>query len=91
MLYTLSSSLHQEAITLPHPPTEEWTAEHQVVAVLTGGTEAQFVQLVKQGRIRLTEPIYILATGQSNSLAASMEILSYINQHQGHGEIRTDW
>jgi len=60
---------------------------HQVVAVLTGGVEQQFLELVKEGRIVLTEPVYIIASNHSNSLAASLEILSWIRQQGGTGKI----
>ena len=91
MLYRLSSSLHQEDLFLAHEPDKEFVQQHQVVLVLTGGTEALFVELVNAGKISLTETIFLLATGQSNSLAASLEILSWIHLHHGHGEIRCDW
>jgi L-fucose isomerase-like protein len=58
-----------------------------VVAVLTGGTEGKFVQLVKEGQIDLQKPVYLMVSGQSNSLAASLEILSYIRQHNGTGKV----
>ena len=89
MLYTLSSSLHHEALNLPFELDEQWVQDNQVVAVLTGGSEELFLQLLQSGQLTLDKPIYLIASGQSNSLAASMEILSYINQHHGHGEIRT--
>ncbi|MBQ0118915.1 MAG: hypothetical protein KBS42_04055 [Bacteroidales bacterium] len=88
MFYTLISGLHKEDIESVSPSMEDVGTDCQTVAVMTGGTEAQFVQLLQQGRITLDKPIYLLSSGQSNSLAASMEILSYINQHGGHGQIR---
>ena len=59
-------------------------AEMPVIFIRTGGTEGKFKQifpLVKNTYIRL------LTSGMSNSLAASMEILSYLRQHGSQGEI----
>lgn len=91
MLIELVSPLHQEPVQLSHRPDESLVQNAQVVAVLTGGTEALFLERVNNGEISLDRPIILLATQQSNSLAASMEILSWINQHNGHGEIRCNW
>lgn len=88
MLYTLTSSLHHEQAKVIIPFDEAFVKDHQVVAVMTGGTESQMVKLVREGQINLSEPVYILATERSNSLAASLEILSWINNHHGHGEVR---
>ncbi len=85
--HILSSSLHQEELSLPFELPESFLATHQVVAVLTGGTEGKFVQLVKEGQIDLQKPVYLMVSGQSNSLAASLEILSYIRQHNGTGKV----
>lgn len=52
-----------------------------VIYVRTGGTEGLFRQLGLDGHVRL------LASGGHNSLAAAMEILSYINMSGGSGEI----
>lgn len=90
MLKILSSSLHQEELTLPFEIDESWCQTHQVVAILTGGSEQLFLEAVKKGEISLDQPIYLIASQQSNSLAASMEILCWINQHQGIGQILTE-
>ncbi|GEM_PF-4302618 len=89
MLITLSSSLHKEQLQLPFELDDQFVQDNQVVAVLTGGSEALFLQQVEQGHITLDKPIYLIASEQSNSLAASCEILSWINLHHGHGQIRT--
>ena len=89
MLQTISSNMHKEALSLPFNLPEEWVSAHQCVAVLTGGTEALFLKLVNTGKVSLAKPIYLLASGQSNSLAASLEILSWINQHGGTGRVLT--
>ena len=87
LLHILSSSLHQEKLTLPFELPESFLRDHQVVAVLTGGTEGRFVQLVEDGVIDLTKPVYLMVSGHSNSLAASLEILSYIRLHKGVGKV----
>ena len=87
LLHILSSSLHQEKLTLPFELPQSFLETNQVVAVLTGGTEAQFVQLVEDGLIDLHKPVYLMVSGHSNSLAASLEILSYIRQHKGVGKV----
>ena len=52
--------------------------------VASGGSEGYFLEIFDQIRDR---HCYILTSGESNSLAASMEILSYLNKHGGSGEI----
>ncbi len=90
MLKILSSSLHNEELALPFEVDQQWSETHQAVAVLTGGTEGLFLTAVKNGEITLDQPIYLLASQQSNSLAASMEILCWINRHHGTGKILTE-
>lgn len=63
------------------------SAPLNLIYVRTGGTEAQFQSLLPQLRSRAPHPIYLLTSGQSNSLAASMEILSYLRQQGVEGEI----
>ena len=87
LLHILSSSLHQEKLSLPFELPDSFLATHQVVAVLTGGTESRFVHLVDEGLIDLHKPVYLMVSGQSNSLAASLEILSYIRRHNGTGKV----
>lgn len=52
--------------------------------VASGGSEEYFLEVFDKLNQR---PCYILTSGESNSLAASMEILSYIHKHGGRGEI----
>ena len=54
-----------------------------IVYVRTGGTEGLFKEVMG----RMEGPIRILTSGKSNSLAASMEILSYLNRQGRTGEI----
>ena len=54
-----------------------------LIYVRTGGTEGLFQEVFP----KLNGRILLLTSGQSNSLAASMEILSYLNQKGRSGEI----
>ena len=54
-----------------------------VIYVRTGGTEGLFEEVFP----RLKGNIILLTSGKSNSLAASLEILSYLGQHDRKGEI----
>ena len=58
--------------------------EFALLYVASGGSEGFFIEVFEQLKSR---PCYILTSGESNSLAASMEILSYIHKHGGKGEI----
>lgn len=57
------------------------SSESSLIYIRTGGTEGIFRALGLKGPFRL------LASGKSNSLAAAMEILSFINSRGGKGEI----
>ena len=48
-----------------------------------GGTEGRFKAVLD----KLPRPVLLLTTGYNNSLAASMEILSYLKQNNIPGEI----
>ena len=58
-----------------------------LIYVRTGGSEAYFLEALPEIEKAKGKPIYLLTNGKSNSLAASMEILSYLNQHNISGEI----
>ena len=58
-----------------------------LIFVRTGGTEGIFKGLFPELREKSERPFYLLTSGKSNSLAASMEILSYLRQHHLSGEI----
>ncbi len=55
-----------------------------LVFVASGGSEGVFLNSFHHFQDR---PVYILTSGESNSLAASMEILAYLKQHGKRGEI----
>ena len=58
-----------------------------VIFVRTGGTEGIFRRLLPQLLLQSDAPFTLLTSGQSNSLAASMEILSFLRQQGLRGEI----
>ena len=58
-----------------------------LIYVRTGGTEGIFKRLLPELLQKSNRPFYLLTSGKSNSLAASMEILSYLRQHDLKGEI----
>ncbi|OPL08012.1 MAG: hypothetical protein AVO33_02755 [delta proteobacterium ML8_F1] len=53
------------------------------VFVPSGGTENEFKKIFSG----IAGPVFLITTGQANSLAASMEILSFIKKMGGRGEI----
>ena len=58
-----------------------------LIYVRTGGTEGIFKELLPDLLEKSSRPFYLLTSGKSNSLAASMEILSYLRQNDLKGEI----
>ena len=58
-----------------------------LIYVRTGGTEGIFRRLLPMLQQKSNRPFYLLTSDKSNSLAASMEILSYLRQHNIKGEI----
>ena len=89
MLHILRSPLHTEVSDsdIPFKVSDSFIAENQVVAVLSGGTEAMFLDLVKDQKIDLKRPVYLMVSGFSNSVAAALEILSFIRQRKGMAKI----
>ena len=87
MLHTLCSNLHTEVSDMPFKVSDSFIEENQVVAVLSGGTEAQFMDLVREKKLDLKRPIYLMVSGYSNSLPAALEILSFIRQRNGIAKI----
>ena len=61
----------------------------ELIYVRTGGTEGAFKAVFCKdgGKPSIPEPVRLLTSGKSNSLAASMEIMSYLNLHGIKGEI----
>ena len=58
-----------------------------LIYVRTGGTEGIFKRLLPQLQKQSNKPFYLLTSGKSNSLAASLEILSFLRQQQIRGEV----
>ncbi len=58
-----------------------------LIYVRTGGTEGIFLRLLPMLLEKSRQPFYLLTSGKSNSLAASMEILSYLRRKGIQGEI----
>ena len=67
--------------------TDYGTAPLSLIYVRTGGTEGIFRRLLPELQQKYDRPFYLLTSGKSNSLAASMEILSYLRLHGLKGEI----
>ena len=72
-----------QQLELVHTIDELNNYDFKMVFIATGGTEGKFIKIVPE----LPEPIFILTSGESNSLAASMEILSFMKLKGLNGEI----
>ena len=81
------SSLHIEYDFLGNDYASYGSHALNLIYVRTGGTEGIFLQLLPQLLEKSDKPFYLLTSGKSNSLAASMEILSYLHQQGFKGEI----
>ena len=81
------SSLNVEYTLKGNNYVDYGTQGLSVIYVRTGGTEGIFRRLLPQLREQSKAPFYLLTSGKSNSLAASMEILSYLQQNGLQGEI----
>lgn len=102
-IYTLTSQLHDEgavaastreflgSLGIGYEMKDTDYADYgqsalSLIYVRTGGTEGIFKTLLPQLR-KAGGPFLLLTSGTSNSLAASMEILSYLRQQGLQGEI----
>lgn len=56
---------------------------HPIFLIETGGTEEEFARIYSD----YAEPFYLLTSGENNSLAASMEILTFLEAKSLKGEI----
>lgn len=61
----------------------DYDCDLKLIFIQTGGSEGLFLKHLHE----LTEPYYLLTNGGNNSLAASLEILSYLNKNGKRGEI----
>ena len=65
-----------------------------LIYLRTGGTEGIFKRMLPELLEKSARPFYLLTSGKSNSLAASLEILSFLRQNGLSGEVlhgRTDY
>ena len=62
---------------------ELYNADLSLILIQSGGSEGLFLE----NFAKLKEPYYLLTYGHNNSLAASLEILSYIKDHNLDGEV----
>ena len=62
-------------------------ADLDLIYVRTGGTEGLFRKLYTENEKLRGKKIYLLTSGKSNSLAASIEILSWLHLNGAEGEI----
>lgn len=70
--------------------SEYFRTRSNIIYVRTGGTEGIFKSIFcKEGSLNIPDgmPVRLLTSGKSNSLAASMEILSFLNRAGWPGEI----
>jgi L-fucose isomerase-like protein len=63
--------------------TNFYDSELSLILIQSGGSESYFLEVEKE----LKEPYYLLTYGSNNSLAASMEILSYLKEKNKRAEI----
>jgi len=75
--------LRREFTLVETRPGEEAEADLPVVFIASGGTEDQFRRLYP----RLSRPVILLADGKHNSLAAALEISSWVRQQGEPAEI----
>lgn len=102
-IYTLTSALHDEQAVSTvtkeflnfqvefdfkgNDYSDYGSSSLDLIYVRTGGTEGIFKSLLPILQAKSQRPFYLLTSGKSNSLAASMEILSYLRQNNFKGEI----
>ena len=101
-IFAISSSLHQGTdVDTPDSFIESLGIEHSfkgsdftgygetlsLIYVMTGGTEGIFRDLLPSLQEKTRQTVLLLASDHSNSLAASVEILSYLRQKGVRGEI----
>ena len=67
--------------------SEFGTADLNIIYIRTGGAEGIFKSLLPDMLAAGTDYFTLLASGKSNSLAASLEILSYLRQNGLKGEV----
>ena len=102
-IFTLTSPLHDKAAvdaatkefldsigveySFKGDDYDDYGIELSLIYVRTGGTEGLFKELLPTLQGLSRQSVLLLTSGKSNSLAASMEILSYLRQEGLRGEI----
>lgn len=61
----------------------DYDCDLKLIFIQSGGSEGLFLQNLNQ----LKEPYYLLTNGSNNSLAASLEIMTYCNLNNKKGEV----
>lgn len=72
----LLSALSREFEMIPAEPGQETEADLKLVFIASGGVEQKFSSAVD----RLPRPLILLSDGRHNSLAASLEIMSWLRR-----------
>ena len=69
--------------TIKYSSLDDYDCDIKLILIASGGSENLFLSNIDI----LKEPFYLLTTGKNNSLAASLEILTYLNNNNLSGEI----
>lgn len=69
--------------TMPYAELDDYDCDLKLIFIQTGGSEGAFLENFD----KLQEPYYLLTNGSNNSLAASLEILTYLNKTGKQGEV----
>lgn len=64
-------------------PIDDYDCDVKLILIASGGSEGLFLNAID----KLQEPYYLLTKGTNNSLAASLEIMTYLNNHKLKGEV----
>ena len=86
-VYTITSGLHDEASVSKLSDQFLSSVFPEGTFECTGGAEGIFKSLLPEMLARGIDRYYLLTSGKSNSLAASLEILSYLQQQGLKGEV----
>ena len=61
----------------------DYDCDLKLIFIESGGSEGFFLEQFD----KLQEPYYFITSGENNSLAATLEIMTYLNKHNKVGEI----
>lgn len=83
-IHDFVSAIEQElGDSLTTAEISDYDCDLKLIFIQTGGSEGLFLENYES----LQEPYYLLTNGGNNSLAASLEILTYLNKVGKNGEI----